>query len=181
MEPKSKVSDRFPAGKETFSFFRQFERDMYFSLRERAYQLEDRIRFGLVALNAGTILAVIAASSEKGLGGTLGVTASEIRIPLLVLILGVVLVGAALWIQRSHELVHSADAYARVMAANSAAASLEMDQSHQNLEAHLKMVQAYHDTPLVGFQWSSTVTWLQALSMGCWVGALVLIVVGIFW
>jgi hypothetical protein len=180
MAEKPKISGRFPAAKESFTFHRQFERDTYFALRERAYQLEDRIRFGLIALNAGSILALVAASSDKGLGGAVGLAPSELKLPLLCFIAGVISVGAALWMQRTNELLHSADAFSRVLAADSVCSSLEMPSEPLFLEEHAKLVKSYHDRPLVGYQWSQPVTWLQALSMGFWVGGTTGIVFSLF-
>lgn len=176
-----KISDAFPAAKEAFAFHREFERAEYFTLRERAYQLEDKIRFGLLALNAGSILAIVAAASKDGLAGALQLTPSELVVPIITLLGGVVTVGASLWLQRSSELLHAADAYKRVMAASSVQSSIEMPMTEETLAAHKALVEDYHAAPLVGFQWSKPVTWLQAISMGCWVGAVIGLVRNMIW
>lgn len=167
------VGDRNGSGRARFAFFPQFERDVYFSLRDRAHQLEDKVRFGLVALNAGSILALIASSSKDGLAGSLHLPTTSLGTAVLCFLGGVVTVGWSLWLQKSHDILHAADAFDRLMRAITAMTSLELPDSPEARKMHEDAVDAYNSAPLVGFKASRWVNWLQALSMGCWVGGVV--------
>ncbi len=167
------VGDRIGSGRTRFAFFPQFERDVYFSLRDRAHQIEDKLRFGLVALNAGSILALIASFSKDGLAGSLHLSVTSLGTAIVCFLGGVVAVGSSLWLQKSHDILHAAEAFDRLMRATTAMISLELPDSPEARKMHEDAVEAYNSAPLVGFKASRWVNWLQALSMGFWVGGVV--------
>lgn len=170
------VGDRNGSGRARFTFFPQFERDMYFSLRDRAHQLEDKVRFGLVALNAGSILALIASSSKDGLASSLHLPTTSLGTAVLCFLGGVAAVGWSLWLQKSHDILQAAGAYDRLMRATSAMTSLELPDSPEARKMHQDAVDVYQSAPMVGFRASNWVNWLQALSMGCWFGGVISII-----
>ncbi|WP_294211328.1 hypothetical protein [uncultured Sphingomonas sp.] len=148
-----------------------FSRARYEYLVTRRDQMQDRLRFGAMALNGASLAGLMAAmggdgkaASWAGLSGTVALWSAT------AFILGITCAGVAALIASNKYTTESGDAFKRYMTAKRLAATYEggdWDQASGAMEEH-------HESPLVDFQYSTASIALQNAAHGCWLAGICL-------
>ncbi|WP_205480342.1 hypothetical protein [Sphingomonas arenae] len=153
----------------------EFARRRYEYLIARRDQLIDRMRFGALALNGASLVALFAAlGGENNAATWLGFTQENARHSAIAFAVGAILAGVSVVIDSNQYRSEAGDAFARQAAASSLAARLEdraTDQSLQTLERETLEFQA---TPLVDFQHSIWSIILLNFSGGAWLAGILI-------
>lgn len=145
------------------------ERQIYLALLTRKAEFDDKLRFGLFALNGASLVALISAlSAGSSVAKWIGLTPENALWSALGFSIGIVLIGVSLFRQQNLEGMQAAHAYGRMSAAGNWTSALHMPANATNSTAALEQMQTYHQTPQVGFQFSWFAIGLLNASAGAW-------------
>lgn len=135
----------------------------------RRDQLLDRLRFGILALNGASLIALM--SMLGGSGSTaawLGFNQSIARDSAIAFALGVVLAGISAMMDANLYRTEAADAEVRRSTVGRLTALYEADFTDDNYRTAGEVMKQYHDLPLVDFQFSKVAITLQNFAGGAW-------------
>ncbi|KQM64686.1 hypothetical protein ASE65_15565 [Sphingomonas sp. Leaf16] len=142
---------------------------------QRRNELGDKIRFGVIALNSGSLLSLAALMGARGEASNwLQLDAPHARLAAVAFVAGVV--GASIAPFFDHlKLTHeAADAYARMSAARSVAITQAEIVTDRNKVLRQTAMERYLALPLVDFQTSTKAIACQNVGVGGWlVGAVI--------
>jgi hypothetical protein len=131
--------------------------------------LNIRIRFGLVTLNAGSLIALISVFGGEGKAADwIGLTQKSGSFAALMFIIGLLLAGWSVSRQQSLAQVETIHANAAVKNLSMLIASYEKIASIENLEKQEEISSRLHRAPLVGFKFSIIGIYAQNFSACFW-------------
>ena len=138
-------------------------------LISRRDQLLDRLRFGVLALNGASIVALLSALGGDGAAASwIGFNPPRARASAIAFVCGAVLAGAAKMVDANLYRKEAGDAEARRATASLLSALYEgpfTQEHHAQIEPVMKR---YHELPLVDFQYSLISIVLLNMGAGVW-------------
>ncbi|MEG3150067.1 hypothetical protein U1769_09225 [Sphingomonas sp. ZT3P38] len=150
------------------------DRHAYERLLSRRDELEDRLWFGGIAINAASLLALLSALGGKGEAAKwLGFDGPIALGSACAFTVGLIAAITALTVRQRIYYRETSDAYMRVMTAVRIVSEFETadPDDHDRLEA---LFQEYLGLPLVSFQFSRVAIVLQSLSGGAWLAGILM-------
>lgn len=174
MEIKApRVADVSPVNSATFAADAELNRSRFEYLAERRDQLLDKLRFGFLALNGASLLALISALGGDGHAAAwIGINPPRARWCAAAWVLGVVLAGVSSWLEGERYRAEASDAFRRQVAARHLAS---LHNGLANQDTLLKIEEAmkeYFELPLVDFQYSGLAIALQNASGAIWLAGI---------
>lgn len=131
--------------------------------------LKDKMRSGLTTLNAGSLLALLAALNGEGAAATwFGIDSSNVKWMAGLFTLGLILAAVSFRIAETDARVESSDSLIRVLAIERLIARYEGKPTIEEHDQIAKEFQAYTELPIVGHRFSDADFWCLALSQTCW-------------
>lgn len=146
-------------------------------LRGQRDDVTTKIRFGLVGLNGGSVLAAIAA-----LGGNtaalerIGISLDQLASAIIFFLVGAVVAGVALFQQQNHLVVAAGEANARAIRYAMAVHHANVNPGGDDLGALLKVIAA--QTPPEA-TYSKAAIWFQSFGGALWLGGCSVIVMDV--
>ncbi len=150
------------------------EAELQYFLRRRD-ETSDKIRFGLIALNGASIIALL---SALGGGGTaanwLGFNDQNALWSALLFVIGLASAGHSINTQQNLSTKESGDASARAQTLRRLVSLYEEEKTHERLENYSKTLAQFHGLPLTGFQFSHRAILAQHVSGGAWLAGILI-------
>lgn len=138
-------------------------------LVSRRDQLTEKIRFGLVALNGGSLVALLGALGGSGQAAAwLGFSSGTALISAVSFSVGLLLAGWSLTSQQNLSIEESGDAFARVAMIQRLVIGYELVDSQENRDHLEALMIEYEQLPLVGFRFRNRSIFAQNFSAGLW-------------
>lgn len=153
---------------------------MYFI--QRRDNLIEKMRFGLVTLNGGSLIALISVLGGDGSAATwLGFTPGNAIISALSFTLGTILAGKSLDSQTNHYVQEAGDQNTRLSAYVALTALCESPLSESSYDNYGRALEATKDLPLTGFQYSWFAIHAQHLAAGAWFTGIGTPLISVLW
>ena len=166
----TKLSDISPVNLAMHQFEQRAAEDELRYLMQRRDAQNDKIRFGLIALNGGSLLALIGALGGNGTAASwLGFTPQNALISSASFGLGLILSGIAVVCQQNLFVTEAGDASARVQVLRRLVALYDQQATPENHDRLGEAMKEFHDLSLTGFQFSYSSIVSQNFSAGAWV------------
>lgn len=153
------------------------DKDAFKRLVARRNELVDKARFGIITLNAGSILGLLTAmngvkagSNWLNIGGVQAASAGSL------FVLGLILTAIAIHIEQIRINAEVADAFTRASRSAGLVALHSQTEDQEAFEALDKGIEEYFSLRGVDFQFSHWVLWLQGLGGASWLAGLTIIV-----
>lgn len=144
---------------------------------QRRNELGDKIRFGVIALNSGSLLAMAALMGTKdGTANWMNVDVSDARYSAAFFIVGMIGASLAPWLDHLKLIGETADAFTRMSLARDVSTLQATVVSDENAARRAATFEDYLAAPLVDFQSSMPAIWAQNVGVGGWLGGAFLIV-----
>jgi hypothetical protein len=136
---------------------------------ERRDRLNDRIRFGLIALNGASLLALIGALGGDGEAAHwLGFTSTNAMISACCFTFGLLAAGLSVTSQQTVTIKEAGDASARALVLSRLLALYEQPSTSENHERLGKAMEEYSGLELTGFQFNPRSFTAQGLAASAW-------------
>lgn len=143
--------------------------DSYRYIIARRDSLIDRIRFGLIALNGASLVALLSAIAGGGKGAAwIGIDQSKAPLVAACFAAGALLAGFSAIRQEYVSTMEAADAFTRLMALQHALSLYGKPDEAIAREKLDEAVQAVHKAPLIDFQFSIAAGVAQSFSGAAW-------------
>ncbi len=171
----TKLSDISPVNLAMHQFEQRAAEDELRYLMQRRDAQNEKIRFGLIALNGGSLLALMGALGGAGNAASwLGFTPQNALISSASFVLGLILSGIAVTSQQNLSVTEAGDASARVQTLRRLVALYDQEATPANHDHLGKAMAEFHNLPLTGFQFSNSAIWAQNFSAGAWLMGILL-------
>lgn len=145
-------------------------REEFRYLAARRDQLTDKIRFGLIALNGGSLLALLSAMGGGGEAARwLGFTPQIALASAVAFATGLCLAGVSVTAQQNLSQTETGDAYSRMQKLSILVALHKDEHSPEAREKAIDVFEEYAQLPLTGFQYSLWSIISQNFSAGLWI------------
>lgn len=142
-------------------------------LVEKRDQLQDKLRFGLLALNGGSLVALLGALSGDGQAASwFGFTVENAKYSAALFASGIVAAGASAITQSNLFTKEAGDANSRRLAASWLASFHEADANDKNWDTLKTLLDDFSKAPLVDFQYSVAAIVLQNLAGSAWLAGI---------
>ncbi|UUL82221.1 hypothetical protein [Sphingomonas qomolangmaensis] len=177
MTDRPKIADLNPAGLAFAQHNLEEDRKAYERLIARRDAIADKLRFGAIALNAGSLIALLsvmggAATRESWIG----LSTTHARWVAAAFVLGILVSGAGAVTEHWLVARSSGDAFARMKGAGSVLALHQANFDDETNAGLFEAITTYQELKLVEFQYSWWSICLQNISYGCWIfGALMIV------
>lgn len=171
----TKLSDISPVNLAMHQFEQRAAEDELRYLMQRRDAQNEKIRFGLIALNGGSLLALMGALGGAGNAASwLGFTPQNALISSASFVLGLILSGIAVTSQQNLSVIEAGDASARVQTLRRLVALYDQEATPDNHDRLGNAMAEFHNLPLTGFQFSNSAIWAQNFSAGAWLMGILL-------
>lgn len=141
----------------------------YEYLISRRDQSLEKLRFGLLALNGASLIALISALGGDGTAATwLGFNADRARYSAAAFIIGAVCGGISILIESNLQRVEAGDAMARHSTLNRLTALYSAKFTKENYDRVGPVMEEYHNLPLIDFRYSIPAIVALNASAGAW-------------
>ncbi|MDB5704451.1 MAG: hypothetical protein JWN66_1567 [Sphingomonas bacterium] len=172
-EPLS-IREKIPAAAALAENNLAIDRQAYERLVARRDDVNDKIRFGVIALNSGSLLALLSALGGSGQAAKwLGFDQLTAQFSASAFVTGLIASMAAVIVQQNHSNIEAGDALARTMAAARLLGLYESRDENAHL-AWQKALDDYSTAPLVNFRYSKLAIALQNAGQGAWLAGILL-------
>lgn len=172
------VSDILTSGLATANAEYQIAAKRFEYLIARRDALVDKVRFGTLALNGASIIALLTILGGSGKAAAwVGFNPERARWSLLFFALGTILSGLSAWIEADRARGEPADAFQRMSFYGSLASMHAMPASDENVRAAVEQWKGTKDLPLIDFQYSRWAIGAGAFGAACWLGGIAVPVV----
>lgn len=144
---------------------------------QRRNELGDKIRFGVIALNSGSLLAMAALMGAKdGATNWMNVDVADARYSAAFFIVGMIGASLAPWLDHLKLTGEAADAFTRMSLARDVSMLQATQVSDENAASRDAAFENYWSAPLVDFQASIPAIWAQNVGVAGWLGGASLVV-----
>lgn len=143
---------------------------------QRRNELGDKIRFGVIALNSGSLLAMAALMGAKDSAvNWMQLDAEHARHAAAFFVVGLIGASISPWFDHLKLTEEAGDAYQRMSAARQVATTQATVVTDENAALRASAMERYIATPLVDFQVSTAAIWAQNIGVGGWFGGALLV------
>jgi hypothetical protein len=144
-------------------------------LIERRDQTNDKIRFGVLTLNGGSLLALIGALGGEGKAAIwLGFTPKISLISACCFVTGLILTGFAINVQLNQSTKESGDAVSRSITLRRLVSLYDQQATPENHNRLEETMNGLHKLPLTGFQFSETASIAQHTTSSAWLAGILI-------
>ncbi|HEY6917547.1 MAG TPA: hypothetical protein VI381_07900 [Allosphingosinicella sp.] len=169
------LGDIMPSLAESHAFARHAAHEELRYLIDRRDKLTDRIRFGLLALNGASLVALIGALGGGGNAAQwLGFTHNNSIFSAAAFTFGLALAGWSVVAQQSAFVREAGDGSARAQTLNRLASLYKLPATKENVERMSETMNELNDLPLTGFQFQHRSIFAQNFSAGAWFAGIAL-------
>lgn len=159
-----------PVNAASFSTQHELATKRFEYLIARRDQMQEKLQFGTLALNGGSLIGLITALSGEGSAAKwLGFDASSAPISAAAFVVGVVLCRLSLNIEHNRQSIEAGNAFARQSEASMLSALYKAPASKFVMEKIRDVMKRYHDLPLVDFDYSVVSITLKNFAGAAWV------------
>lgn len=139
----------------------------------RRDQAIEKVRFGLVALNGASIVALISTLGGNGdVAKWFGFTPVITVYSAISFAIGAVLAGHSLNAQTNDYTLETGDAWARWSKLNTLLSLYANEADKQAIDQYSVALSEYHNLELVGFQGGKQARWAQHFAAGAWMNGI---------
>jgi hypothetical protein len=167
--PERSIRVAVPAGAAIADAHLAIDREAYERIIRGRDERADKLRFGIIALNAGSLLALLSALGGEGQAAKwLGFTASNATLAAGAFVGGLILGSASVFFQQNSSTREAGDAFKRYAHAGLVVALSEAVNSEDNRARLSELREGYANLPLVGFRQSILSVVCQNAAQGLW-------------
>ena len=142
-------------------------------LMERRDRIAERLQFGVLALNGGSLIALIGALGGDGAAAAwLGFNPERVQQSAVAFVIGATAAAVSLVLEVNLAKVEAGHAEARFLTVTRLRALHEAPMTPENHERVGVAMKEYQALPLVGFQYSNPALWANALAGGAWLAGM---------
>ncbi|MFN4095490.1 MAG: hypothetical protein ACK4GG_01825 [Sphingomonas sp.] len=169
MSDEPTIAEFDPVNAALFAADQELATRRYEYLISRRDQSLEKLRFGLLALNGASLVALISALGGDGTAATwLGFDADRARYSAAAFILGTVCGGVSIIVESNLQRVEAGDAVARQSTLNRLTALYSAKFTKGNYDRVGPVMEEYHKLPLVDFRYSIPALISLNASAGAW-------------
>lgn len=169
MNEVSRIRDADPVNARIQDIDVAFAERRYEYLIAKRDQLQDRLRTGSLALNGGSLVALMTMLGNEGkVAGWIGLNAHNSSVSAACFALGVLLAGISIAAADRVCTAESSKAFVRYMTVRRLAATYEASQSPGGWKSSQEALEEASKAPLIDFEYSHLSIFSQNLSGGSW-------------
>jgi len=170
-----KISERLPVNLTMHKHEREVADAEYRYLVQRRDEFSQKIRFGTLALNAGSLIALLGLVGGEGSAAIwLGFTKEIVLYSAIAFTVGLIFSGISINAQQNLMMKESGDAAQKAISLNGLVARYDGEHNEENNAEYGKHMNAYHEMPLTGFQYSNLAIWCQNFAGGAWLAGILM-------